>query len=155
MTISLRRMQETDRPVIEKFTVQTEQTAYVEPLKETLANVEQRVNFVIDNDGIAVGFFQIDKSSGLQCVANHLELHEVSIDQSQQGKGYGKAFVAALPEFLQRGFPEQNGVCLTVNCRNHNAKRLYELGGFIDTGRLKQDGPSGPQYIMRRDLNDA
>ena len=86
----------------------------------------------------------------MQSVETYLELHEVIIDWRHQGKKYGKAFVEILPSLLKAEYPNWRGVCLTVNCRNKEAKRLYEYGGFTDTGELKLDGPSGPQHIMRR-----
>ena len=150
MSAQLRRYTSADKPTVERFEVTSAQAAFVEPLRETLAMAAERDNFVIEADGEPVGFFQIDHASATQCVKAHLELHEVTIDWRHQGKKYGKAFVESLPRLLNAEYPDWRGVCLTVNCRNDKAKRLYEHGGFTDTGELKLDGPSGPQYIMRR-----
>jgi len=150
MSAQLRRYTSTDKPTVEQFEVTSAQAAFVEPLRETLAMGADRDSFVIEADGEPVGFFQIDHASATQSVEAHLELHEVTIDRRHQGKKYGKAFVEALPRLLSVEYPDWRGVCLTVNCRNEKAKRLYEYGGFTDTGELKLDGPSGPQHIMRR-----
>lgn len=152
MSVRLRPYLSDDKTTVEQFEVAIEQAPFVEPVSETLATEHERDNYVIEVDGLPIGFFQVDHSSGLQCLDDHLELHEVLIDQSQQGKGYGKAFVEMLPDFLRIKYPGRRGVCLTVNCRNQSAKRLYELGGFANTGDLKLEGRSGPQFIMRRDL---
>ncbi|MER8602097.1 GNAT family N-acetyltransferase [Mesorhizobium sp. M1339] len=126
------------------------QCAFVEPIGETLATTaNQRENYVMDEEGLVVGFFQIDSTSGTQSVDNCLELHEVMIGRSHQGKGYGRQFAEALPEFLRSAYPTRSGVCLTVNCKNAAAKRLYELAGFAETGNVKAEGGSGPQYIMQ------
>ncbi|MBR46115.1 MAG: GNAT family N-acetyltransferase [Rhodospirillaceae bacterium] len=150
MSAQLRRYTSADKVTVEQFEVTSAQAAFVEPLRETLSMEMGRDNFVIEANGEPVGFFQIDHASATQCVEDHLELHEVSIDWRHQGKKYGKAFVEALPLLLNTEYPDWRGVCLTVNCRNEKAKRLYEYGGFTDTGELKLDGPSGPQHIMRR-----
>ena len=151
MAVQLRRMTNGDRTEVIGLRVTSEQAAYVEPLNEVLA-IPNRDHYVLESFGCIIGFFQIDASSGVQCVPEHLELHEFSIDQAQQGKGHGRTFVKALPNFLQCEYPGWRGVCLTVNCNNASAKRLYELGGFVDTGRLKLEGRSGPQHIMCLEL---
>lgn len=149
----LRRLEDDDRPVVAKLSVRSEQEAFVEPLPETLAaTAMDRDNYVMEADGAVVGFFQIDSTSRTQCVPDCLELHEVCVDGSAQGQGHGRSFVEALPLFLRETYPGWDGVCLTVNCRNERAKRLYELGGFEATGELKEEGRSGPQFIMCRRL---
>jgi RimJ/RimL family protein N-acetyltransferase len=150
MSVQLRRYTGVDKSTVEQFEVTSAQAAFVEPLRETLAMGAHRDCFVIEADGEPVGFFQINHASATRSVEVHLELHEVTIDWRHQGKKYGKAFVEMLPRLLNAEYPDWHGVCLTVNCRNEKAKRLYEYGGFTDTGELKLDGPSGPQHIMRR-----
>ncbi|CCV09246.1 putative GCN5-related N-acetyltransferase [Mesorhizobium metallidurans STM 2683] len=146
-----RKMVPADRPVVESLSVNEFQSAFVEPISETLATtVSQRENYVMDEEGRVVGFFQIDSTSGTQSVDNCLELHEFMIGRSHQGKGYGRRFAEALPEFLKSAYPTWTGVCLTVNCKNAAAKRLYELAGFVETGNVKAEGGSGPQFIMCR-----
>ncbi len=150
MSVQLRRYTIVDKPTVEQFKVTNAQAAFVKPLRQTLAMGTNRDCFVIEANDEPVGFFQIDHASAMQSVQAHLELHEVMIDWRHQGKKYGKAFVGMLPSLLNAEYSDWRGVCLTVNCRNKKAKRLYEYGGFADTGELKLDGPSGPQHIMRR-----
>ncbi len=152
--IELRQFLTADRAVVLGLSVTGPQAAFVEPIAETLSTTAlQRDNFVIAADGAIVGFFQIACSSGAQKIANTLELHEVIVDASHQGKGYGKVFVFALKEFLRSEYPKWDAVCLTVNCKNKKAYRLYELGGFTDTGELYFEGRSGPQHVMRLALS--
>ena len=152
MSVQLRQYTSADKIIVEQFEVTNAQAPFVEPIQDTLAMGPDRDNFVIEANSEPVGFFQIDHASSTQCVKNHLELHEVMIDWRHQGKAYGKAFVEGLPRMLNTAYPDWRGVCLTVNFRNDKAKRLYEHGGFTDTGDLKLDGPSGPQHIMRREI---
>ena len=152
--ITLRRYLAADRAAVLGLSVTGLQAAFVEPMAETLSTTAlQRDNFVIAADDGVVGFFQIDCSSDAQRIANSLELHEVLVDASHQGKGYGKAFVFALKDFLRSEYPVWDDVCLTVNCKNMGAYRLYELGGFTDTGELYLEGRSGPQHVMRLALS--
>ena len=150
MSVQLRRYTSADKLIVGQFEVTSAQAPFVEPIQDTLAMGTDRDNFVIEGDGKPVGFFQIDHVSATQSVEAHLELHEVMIDRRHQGNAYGKVFVEALPRLLKAQYPDWRGVCLTVNCRNTKAKRLYERGRFTDTGELKLDGPSGPQHVMRR-----
>ena len=152
MTVQLRRFSSDDKPIVEQFKVAAEHRLFVDLVSETLASGHERDNFVIEVDNVPVGFFQIDHSSGSQTLDHHLELHEVLIDRNQQGHGYGRSFIEKLPDFLKSEYPGWQSVCLTVNCKNLSAKRLYELGGFADTGDLELGGRSGPQHIMRRDF---
>jgi GNAT superfamily N-acetyltransferase len=152
--ITLRRILASDRSAVLGLSVTDPQAAFVEPIAETLSTTAlERDNFVIVAGGEVVGFFQIDCASDAQKIPDTLELHEVIIDAAHQGKGYGKAFVFALKEFLRREYPGWGAVCLTVNCKNKGAYRLYELGGFMDTGELYCEGRSGPQHVMRLDLS--
>jgi ribosomal protein S18 acetylase RimI-like enzyme len=139
-----------DRDAVLALSVTYKQSAFVEPLKETLSDDDPlRECFVIVADHAIVGFFQIDSTSGAQKIPGSLELHEVLVDVKHQGKGLGKAFVLSLKQFLKAEYPRSQSVCLTVNCKNKAAYRLYELGGFVDIGQIYSEGRSGPQHIMQ------
>ncbi|WP_419902843.1 N-acetyltransferase family protein [Kiloniella sp.] len=149
--MQIRNYKDDDWAALATFKVTDAQTEFVEPIIETLRTTSlTRDNFVMEKNGRIIGFFQIDSTSNSQCIANHLELHEVFIDHSQQGKGYGQEFILALAPFLKGKYPKSSGVCLTVNCRNTKAIRLYEFGGFVDTGDLRTEGKAGPQFILRK-----
>ena len=150
----LRRMREEDRPSVLALTVTDDQAAFVDPAADTLAgSASWQDSCVIEADGTVVGYFQIDVSSGRQTVPGAIEVHEVFIDARHQGRGYGKVFARLLKPFLQQTYPEATLACLTVNCKNRHAYRLYAYGGFVDTGDPYHEGRSGPQHIMRMDLN--
>ena len=147
-------MTDLDHEAVLGLDVSQDQTAFVEPMAETFATTARyRDNYVIEADGVIVGYFQIDCTSHPQLIDNHLALHEVQVDSRQQGRGFGKMFAEQLRPFLSARYPDWDSVCLTVNCKNQHAYRLYAYGGFVDTGDLDQEGRSGPQHIMRMDLN--
>ncbi len=148
-----RSYNESDRKAVVAFVVTGKQTNYVEPLAETLSTTGlYRENYVIEVNGLIIGFFQIDSKTNNQCIPDHLELHEVIIDSKHQSQGYGKEFLKELFPFLKEQYPEAAGVCLTVNCKNHSAINLYLRSGFADTGMIKTEGRSGPQHVMKKDL---
>ena len=150
---SMRRMVTSDSATVSRLSVKVNQTAFVEPIVETLADsAPKHDNFVIEDENTVIGFFQIDGLSGKQKIPDSLEVHEVMVDTRHQGKGHGKAFLLGLRPFLQIEYPEWRFACLGVNCRNLKAIRLYEFGGFVDTGKIYSGGASGPQHIMRLDL---
>ena len=142
-------MLSSDRSKVSKLKVSAEQLAYVDPINDTLAHeTSARDNFVMEADGAIVGFFQIDARSKHRIMPDLLVLHEVQIDARAQGKRYGRQFMGALSSCLRHEYPWADGVCLTVNCKNLHAYRLYAAGGFVDTGNLYHGGRSGPQHIM-------
>lgn len=153
LSVTLRPFEESDRAAVLRLTVTEAQRAYVTPIPETLENSAlRRDNYVIEAEGALVGFFQIDRVAPGPALPDHLELQEVTIDARHQGKGYGRAFMAALAAFLRTGYPDWHQICLTVDFRNDPAFRLYRSAGFEDTGEITERGGGAPQRIMRKDL---
>jgi diamine N-acetyltransferase len=58
------------------------------------------------------------------------------IDKAHQGKGYGRAALAAFIAFVQRQHPECCEIYLTVHPRNTVAAQLYNSLGFVKTGNV-------------------
>lgn len=152
--VRMRKMTDDDRVTVLSLSVAAEQSAFVDSIADTLSMTGPvRDNYVVLADDTIVGFFQIDCSSGNQRIPHSLEVHEVAIDATHQGKGYGRSFICGLKSFLKHEYPHSKSACLTVNCRNGKAIGLYELGEFVDTGNLYHGGRSGPQHVMRLDLS--
>ena len=60
---------------------------------------------------------------------------EVEIDESQQGKGYGRAALNQIVEYIKaKPFGDSCRIALTCNKNNYIAKALYENIGFSVTG---------------------
>ena len=154
-SVILRRMIKDDREQAAALTVACDQLLFVEPMPLTLKTTAlERDNFVIETNTGIIGFFQID--TRVPDFVRHplLELCQVVIDQTHQGRGIGGRFIQSLPELLRREYPEAAGVVLTVKCRNKMAHRVYAAGGFHDTGEIYEGGPSGPQHIMTMSWSD-
>jgi GNAT superfamily N-acetyltransferase len=102
-----------------------------------------------------VGFFKIDRdyAPGHDFAEPHgWGLRGLLIGAQFQGRGLGKAMLAALPGYLRARYPSQRLYYLTVNCRNPRAYTAYLSGGWMDAGALYHGGSSGPQHILQLDL---
>ena len=109
---------------------------------------------VRDGDQV-VGFFKIDRDYAPthDFAAPHgWGLRGLLVGAQFQGRGLGRALLAALPGYLATRYPGQRLYYLTVNCRNTLAYRAYLNAGWQDAGGLYHGGSSGPQHILRLDL---
>ena len=68
------------------------------------------------------------------------DIWHMMIDASQQGKGYGKAALGLVLDYIrQKPFGNSNRVALTCNKNNANALALYAHMGFELTGTEDAD----------------
>lgn len=56
------------------------------------------------------------------------------IDESFQGKGYGRAALLAMLEWIKNRFAHCKEIRLTVHKDNETARELYKSEGFLPTG---------------------
>ena len=62
------------------------------------------------------------------------------IDEKEQGKGYGKAALALILDYIRtKPFGDSGRVALTCNIENINAIKLYQKSGFSPTGIEDED----------------
>lgn len=110
---------------------------------------------LIARDTRAVGFFKIDRAYDAHfdfVGPGELGLRGVMIDAAEQGRGTGKAAMAALGPYLRRHYPQAETLFLTVNEINPVARAVYLACGFVDTGGRYLGGKIGPQHILRMNL---
>ncbi|MFD2611053.1 GNAT family N-acetyltransferase [Paenibacillus gansuensis] len=113
-------------------------------------NDEFCFSVVILWEDVPVGFFVLHFSEEVSLFTDHeyaVFLRAFSINQKHQGKGYAKAALNQLQNFMQTHFPQISEVVLTVNENNVPAQRLYEESGFSYVGKNKQ-GRSGMELGM-------
>ncbi len=68
------------------------------------------------------------------------DIWHMMIDESQQGKGYGKAALKLLLDYIKdKPFGDSNRVALTCNKDNTVALELYKSMGFELTGNSDED----------------
>ncbi|SFS27237.1 GNAT family N-acetyltransferase [Pseudomonas sp. NFACC42-2] len=61
-------------------------------------------------------------------------LHALQVDRQQQGRGFGKACLQALPAAALQAWPQIKALELSVDTDNVAAMRLYLGAGWVDSG---------------------
>lgn len=119
--------------------VKEEQRAFVPTVAVSLAKVHVKPDgdlveylpFAIYEGDTMVGFAMhafVESTTDMYWINGFL------IDSRHQGKGYGKAALSALVDYIKNRFSQCEEVRLTVHKDNHAAQRLYRGFGFVDTG---------------------
>ncbi|MFG6496116.1 GNAT family N-acetyltransferase [Fictibacillus sp. UD] len=149
--------EEKHREALEKFYLPEDQEKFTQLPAKALTFCEEddkRTPVVIEASGKTVGFFVLHTGENIQDFTanpNAMVIRALSINHSEQGKGYAKDAMLQLPEFVTANFPDVNELILAVNFKNEPAKKLYEKAGFVDRGQIKH-GPVGPQYVLHYDV---
>ena len=130
-----------DAPLIERYAITTEQLSFTKSPKESieLAKLDRNRHaiLVLAEDKL-VSFFVLHEKDGVIPYSTNeaaLLIRSFSTDYHEQGKGYAKAALQLLPEFVQTHFPHINELVLGVNVPNKSAQALYTKCGFVDEGR--------------------
>lgn len=111
---------------------------------------EGEYRIVILHGGEPVGFFLLHTTDRVKAYSSNSKamlLTALSINHTEQGKGFAKQAMCLLEEFVKNEFPNCDEIVLAVNHKNISAQQLYLKVGFQDTGKRK-DGPIGEQFIM-------
>lgn len=92
--------------------------------------------FALLAEDVPVAFLLLKRPPALPAWADEhsATLHALQVDQRQQGKGYGKACLLALPTVAREAWPEIRGLELSVDADNAQAIGLYAKYGFVDSG---------------------
>ncbi|MFJ8089564.1 GNAT family N-acetyltransferase [Lysinibacillus sp. Ag94] len=138
----LKFYEEKDEHLIERYTITEEQLRYTMSPKESIELVMQDENrhavLVLDEDRL-VTFFVLHEHEGVKPYSSNEQailIRAFSTDFYEQGKGYAKAALQLLPDFVLTHFPYINELVLGVNLPNTAAQSLYKKCGFVDEGRL-------------------
>ncbi|WP_411844212.1 GNAT family N-acetyltransferase [Salinicoccus sp. HZC-1] len=134
-----------------KFNLPAEKAQYTAfPAKILGELTDGQYPIVILSNGEPVSFFLLNSTDRVKKCTNNptvFLLTALTIDHSQQGRGFAKQGMYLLKDFVNREFPEYNEIVLTVNHKNIPAQKLYKRVGFIDTGKIKK-GKIGKQLIF-------
>ena len=91
------------------------------------------------------GIYDQDRMVGYVMVVYDYDVPEydiwhMMIDEAQQGKGYGKAALKLVLEYIQKKpFGNSDRVVLTCNKKNFQALHMYQSLGFKMTGNEDED----------------
>lgn len=151
--ISLQTYEERHAPALRAFSLPREQARYTDlpaTLLDNMAEHHKDHFMVILKDDRPVGFFALKHDpTHLSPYRKHeaIVLSALSVNASEQGKGYARQGLILLKRYVERQWPEIKSIVLGVNVRNKVAQALYEKTGFEDTGRTTM-GEMGEQKIF-------
>lgn len=145
---------------LSKFTLGTHQKDFTvvptDVLEEALKNNFSLPFAVFSNDDHLVGFFILEsyyQYEGFSTPYNSVFVRALSINESLQGKGYGKKLVLAIPNIAKKYISTTTHLYLVVDYKNIIALNLYERAGFIHVAS-KPDGPIGEERLYYLNLNN-
>ncbi|PJN88928.1 GNAT family N-acetyltransferase [Bacillus sp. mrc49] len=119
--------------------VKERQRNFVPPVAVSLAKVYIKPDgdnivylpFAIYDGKMMIGFIMhaYDENT-----ANMYWINGFMIDESHQGKGYGRAALSEMVHWIANRFTGCKEIRLTVFKENENARELYKRFGFLPTG---------------------
>ncbi|WP_409299849.1 GNAT family N-acetyltransferase [Peribacillus sp. SCS-155] len=145
---------------LNRFELPPEQEQFTGLPKKMLRLAENDWNrhpVIIVKDDAPVGFFLLNTGTRVLNYTeniNALLLTAFSINYKEQGKGYAKAGLLMLNDFVVKHFPAADEIVLAVNMKNSAARALYESIGFMDDGRRTM-GPIGEQAVLTSKIIQA
>lgn len=155
--VSLTFFEENHREALSAFYLEEKQEKFTAMPSDALQKCEEdpgRSPVVITVSDKPVGFFVLHAGENIRdFTANPhaMVIRALSINHTEQGKGYAKEAMLQLPAFVSTHFHKINELILAVNFKNEPAKKLYEKAGFHDRGQIMH-GPVGPQYVLHYDV---
>ena len=92
--------------------------------------------FALLADDVPVAFLLLKRPPCLPhwADAHSATLHALQVDRRQQGRGFGKASLLALPAAALEAWPQIKGLELSVDTDNVAAMGLYLGLGWVDSG---------------------
>jgi len=92
--------------------------------------------FALLADDVPVAFLLLKRPPCLPHWADEhsATLHALQVDRHQQGRGFGKACLQALPAAALQAWPQIKALELSVDAQNVAAMGLYLAAGWVDSG---------------------
>ncbi|PAF20925.1 hypothetical protein CHH49_12810 [Terribacillus saccharophilus] len=151
--MKLIRFQETHASLVDAYVLSEEQLRFTAHPSKSIplckAEPNRHAILGIENDRLVV-YFALHEQEGVQPYSDNLKailLRTLSTEYHELGKGYGKAAMQRLPEFVQLQFPHIDEIVLAVNVANEFARKLYTKFGYQDTG-CRVMGSKGMLIVM-------
>jgi len=155
MTVTLRPVTRENWLEALALQVKQEQSNFVPTAAVSLAKVHikpdgdevEYVPFAIYHEETMVGFIM---HAFEENTSNMYWINGFFIDSRYQGKGYGKAALQLMIEYIRSRFAQCEEIRLTVYPNNVNAYHLYRSVGFVETGERM-----GEELILRMPIASA
>ncbi|WP_227396090.1 GNAT family N-acetyltransferase [Jeotgalibacillus aurantiacus] len=144
---------EKETSLIEQYQLSEEQLNFTGAPQNSIKLAEeddQRRCILLMDEGKLVSYFVLHEKDGAAPYSDNpkaILMRTFSTDVRYLGKGYGKAAIKLLPDFVRKHYPHVNEIVLAVNMGNLVAQSLYEKNGYIDHGRRKM-GRKGEMKIL-------
>lgn len=162
--VSLKRWQalsEAEQTAVLDLNVTEQQVEFAGTVSRSVqACVEDQINeiaglAVIHEDRV-VGFFLLKRGASAPVWGGPKAavVSAMRIDVSQQGKGMGSAALKLLPSWVAEHWPGSVELTLSVDEKNHSARRAYTSAGFVDLGK-REEGRIGWVRYMSKAIPDA
>ncbi|VVN93711.1 GNAT family N-acetyltransferase [Pseudomonas fluorescens] len=112
--------------------------------------------FALLADDLPVAFLLLKRPPCLPHWADEhsATLHALQVDRHQQGRGFGKACLQALPAAALQAWPQIKGLELSVDADNVAAMGLYLRAGWVDSGEAYK-GRIGYERRLRSVVGQA
>ncbi|TDM41686.1 GNAT family N-acetyltransferase [Macrococcoides goetzii] len=115
-------------------------------------NKPQYIPFIIEEQDRLIGVFALETGEILETIGapqHAIYLRGLSINFSEQNKGYFKASLAALERYLLEHHPEITAIYLMVNV-NNDAYYAFIKSGFKDEKRIVRQGLSKLKVLSKK-----
>jgi len=158
--VSVREVPFLGRRRLARLTIRSDQERFLPPMKRILRRFYSKrkaVEFVIEFDGIPVGYFQFNLSeretSHYAAGEDACGLEAMCVDARWQSRGIAVAALQELPRLARWACPEVRRINLTVDCENLRAISVYERAGFRQTGEVIELPGQDAQFVMSLQLS--
>lgn len=126
-----------DIHMIENYVI--EENSYtvtpMDGMTESLHEYEKYPILILDKKKM-VGFFILQTGESILNYTSNphaILLKDHSVDKRYQKKGYGKASMEKLPEFIKKNFSSINEIILLIDYDNIGGQMMYLKSGFKNT----------------------
>ena len=128
------------------------QVDFVGPIADMVADTDPdvRMHYAAVEDAI-IGFFKVDLDLSRmieRLPKGSLGIRGLLIGGQYQGRGYGKALLRALPDYLRACYPDTRDFWLSVDVSNDVATKCYQDAGWQLSGP-QRSGRAGKEHVMR------
>ncbi|MCM3364016.1 GNAT family N-acetyltransferase [Niallia sp. HCP3S3_B10] len=136
-----------------KISVHENQGSFVPTVAESLAYAylkpwdEALDPYALYSNDVIIGTFYISYTPGSE---HNYWIGGFQIDKKYQGKGYGKATLLKIVDFIKIIHPACKSISLTVEKENNQAIYLYEKVGFTSQKKANMYG----ELVFKLDLTD-